>query len=139
MLPHTTVFRTVYHGAYVLNLFYCLICLAKALGVAILLVFCQLLVSSHAVLIPTSGCWSTPDLKGQRPPPSTYFSFIKIDRHRAVLFGGEQEHGIVDDLYLFDFRNMVSGIFAMSITVAHAVCIQKLEQPVETEDRTGHI
>ncbi len=59
--------------------------------------------------IPLPGVWSSPELRGERPPPCSDFTFTMVDQHRAVLFGGFQHgRGGVNDVYLFDFRTMVS-------------------------------
>ncbi len=57
---------------------------------------------------PLPGVWSSRELKGERPPPCDSFTFTKLDQHRAVLFGGRQPNHRVNDVYVFDFRNMVS-------------------------------
>ena len=55
-----------------------------------------------------AGLWSSPLLRGSRPPPCAAFTLTSIDRHRAVLFAGKQpEHGRVNDLYIIDFDIMV--------------------------------
>ena len=70
------------------------------------------LTSDHTPLsLPNTlpGVWSSPQLKGKRPPPWDSFTFTKVDQDRAVLFGGEQPgHIKVNDLYLFNLREMVS-------------------------------
>ena len=54
------------------------------------------------------GVWSSPTVRGARPPPCGGFTLTSIDNHRGVLFGGFQpERGIVDDLYMIDFDAMV--------------------------------
>ncbi|XP_064393462.1 uncharacterized protein LOC135340956 [Halichondria panicea] len=54
-----------------------------------------------------NGVWSSPGLRGERPPPCSHFTFTMVDHHRAVLFGGDQpEYRRVNDVYLFDFRTM---------------------------------
>ena len=51
------------------------------------------------------GIWSSRQMKGERPPPCSVFSFTKIDQHRAVLFGGYQpDNGRVNELYIFNFN-----------------------------------
>ena len=55
------------------------------------------------------GVWSSPLLKGGKPPPCAFFSFTKVDQDRVVLFGGCQSGYIgISDLYLFDLSIMVS-------------------------------
>ncbi|XP_064387422.1 uncharacterized protein LOC135335784 [Halichondria panicea] len=56
-----------------------------------------------------NGVWSSPELRGKRPPPCADFSFTMVDQNRAVLFGGTQpgRDCYANDVYLFDFRSMV--------------------------------
>ncbi|XP_064393442.1 uncharacterized protein LOC135340942 isoform X2 [Halichondria panicea] len=54
-----------------------------------------------------NGVWSSPKLRGKRPPPCSGFTFTMMDQHRAVLFGGFKPGlGGINDVYLFDFRTM---------------------------------
>ncbi|XP_064393451.1 uncharacterized protein LOC135340948 isoform X1 [Halichondria panicea] len=51
-----------------------------------------------------NGVWSSPELRGERPPPCKDFTFTTVDQHRAVLFGGYQPgRGEVNDVYIFNF------------------------------------
>ena len=59
------------------------------------------------IMISFAGIWSSPPTTGDRPPPCLHFSFTAIDPHRAVLFGGRQEHGRVNDAYILDLWEMV--------------------------------
>ncbi len=44
-----------------------------------------------------------------------------VDQHRAVLFGGDQPgRGRVNDVYLFDFRTMVSWTTTLNESTAGA-------------------
>ncbi|XP_064393183.1 kelch domain-containing protein 2-like [Halichondria panicea] len=53
-----------------------------------------------------NGVWSSPELRGERPPCSN-FTFTMVDQHRAVLFGGWQSgRSRVNDVYLFNFSTM---------------------------------
>ncbi|XP_064393334.1 kelch domain-containing protein 2-like [Halichondria panicea] len=53
-----------------------------------------------------NGVWSSPELRGERPPCAN-FTLTMVDQHRAVLFGGSQpERNGVNDVYLFNFRDM---------------------------------
>ena len=69
-------------------------------------------VLSHSqTLTALLGVWSSPNLIGERPPPSAYFSFTKVDQDRAVLLGGQRPGAVrVNELFLFDFKKMVSLI-----------------------------
>ena len=51
--------------------------------------------------------WSFPTISGTRPPPCNFFSFTRIDDHRAVLFGGKQHERRTNDVYIFDMTRMV--------------------------------
>ena len=65
----------------------------------------------HTLSLPNTlpGVWSSPQVKGERPPPCSRFTFTKVDQDRAVLFGGYRSGGVrVNDLYLFNLRKMVS-------------------------------
>ncbi|XP_064393790.1 uncharacterized protein LOC135341208 [Halichondria panicea] len=54
-----------------------------------------------------NGVWSSPELRGERPPPCSNFTFTMVDQNRAVLFGGYQSgRGGVNEVYLLDFRTM---------------------------------
>ena len=54
------------------------------------------------------GTWSSPPMTGSRPPPCYNFSFTTVDGNRAVVFGGAQPGcGIVNDVYILDFSDMV--------------------------------
>ena len=56
-----------------------------------------------------SDVWSPTELKGDLPLPTSDFTFTKVDRHRAALFGGSISGEIlVNSLYIFNFRIMVS-------------------------------
>jgi len=61
----------------------------------------------HVLLHRFTDKWSSPPTTGPRPPPSTQFSFTAINNHQAVLFGGRQPHGRVNDCYLMNFESMV--------------------------------
>ena len=50
------------------------------------------------------GTWSSPTVKGTRPPPCSHFSFTKMDDHHAVLFGGWDQM----DVYIVNLNRMVS-------------------------------
>ncbi len=66
-------------------------------------------ISKDDVTFLLPGVWSSPELRGERPPSCQGFTLTMVDQHRAVLFGGFQPGcGRVNDVYLFDFRTMVS-------------------------------
>ena len=56
-----------------------------------------------------AGGWSSPAVRGTRPPPFAYFTLTSIDNYRAISFGGYDGEHIqqISDLYLIDFQMMV--------------------------------
>ena len=63
----------------------------------------------HFQINTLPGVWSSPSVKGEKPPPCSSFSFTKVDQDTVVLFGGFQPGSVrVNDLYLFNLRKMVS-------------------------------
>ena len=55
----------------------------------------------------TAGVWSCSATTGERPPPCSDFTFTAIDDRRAVLFGGTNTEGCMNDVYIIDFHTMV--------------------------------
>ena len=53
------------------------------------------------------GCWSIPDTTGETPKPCGAVSFTKVDQHTAVLFGGRQKQGRVNDLVILNMEKWV--------------------------------
>ena len=53
-----------------------------------------------------AGDWSSPTVRGTRPPPLSAFTLTSIDNYRALSFGGGDLRPI-SDLYLIDFQTMV--------------------------------
>lgn len=47
--------------------------------------------------------WLTPIIKGTRPPPTCDFTLNSISDFSAILFGGYQDNGFQDELYIIDF------------------------------------
>ena len=56
-----------------------------------------------------AGGWSSPIVRGTRPPPFSGFTLTSIDNYRAILFGGKdgEYNERMSDLYLIDFQTMV--------------------------------
>ena len=81
----------------------------------------------HCVWSPTAGLWSSPLTTGSRPPPCAGFSFVAIDDHKGVLFGGRTEHGVMNDVYIINGQTMVclcvveSCMFTVHCTVVVVV------------------
>ena len=69
-----------------------------------------------------TGTWSSPPTTGDRPPPCSAFSFTTIDHHRAVLFGGRQEHGRVNDIYILDLDTMVCCLLLIMLHLIDVYC-----------------
>ena len=67
----------------------------------------------------TEGVWSYPATTGEKPPPCTAFTFTAIDDRRAVLFGGFDGKGRMNDVYIIDLHSMVC------VTIQHYTCIYK--------------
>ena len=59
------------------------------------------------------GLWSSPSVKGSRPPPRSDFSLTMIDEEDAVMFGGYSSHSRNSgDMYVLHLPTMVSVFFA---------------------------
>ena len=56
--------------------------------------------------------WQEIGCEGDRPPPCSRFSFNKIDRQRALLFGGKQDKykTTYKDVYILDLETKVGTI-----------------------------
>ena len=67
----------------------------------------------HCFPSTLTGTWSSPTLRGTRPPPCSNFSLTMIDDHRAVLFGGQQPPGptSTEEVYILDLTGMVCVLF----------------------------
>ena len=44
--------------------------------------------------------WTAPSVRGDRPPPMSYFTMTSVDSKRAVLFGGNSRNGRMNDTYI---------------------------------------
>ena len=56
------------------------------------------------------GQWSSPSMKGARPPPCDYFSLTMIDEDQAVMFGGVTSSGWSCDARVLHLPTMVSHL-----------------------------
>ena len=63
------------------------------------------MISSISTVSPSLGSWSSPSVKGSRPPPCAYFSLTMIDEERAVMYGGNDS---INDVYVLHMSTMVS-------------------------------
>ena len=78
-------------------------CLTSVKVVIVKFIECE-----HIDVYAPAGLWSSPTVRGTRPPPCAGFTLTSIDNHRAVFFGGRVPgRGRVNDLYIIDFDTMV--------------------------------
>ena len=54
------------------------------------------------------GQWSSPSMKGSRPPPCYSFSLTMIDEDQAVMFGGFTPPGESSEAHVLHLPTMVS-------------------------------
>ena len=54
------------------------------------------------------GLWSSPFIKGSRPPPCSSFSLTMTDEDQAVMFGGNTPSGESSEAYFLQLLTMVS-------------------------------
>jgi len=54
------------------------------------------------------GLWSSPSIKGTRPPPCAGFSLTKTGEDKAVMFGGLTPSGDSSEAYVLQLPTMVS-------------------------------
>ena len=66
------------------------------------------MISSISTISLSLGSWSSPSVKGSRPPPCAYFSLTMIDEERAVKFGGNDSMVNLNDVYVLHMSTMVS-------------------------------
>ena len=67
------------------------------------------MISSIYTVSPSLGSWSSPSVKGSRPPPCACFSLTMIDEEHAVLFGGHDCNlKYFNDVYVLHMSTMVS-------------------------------
>ena len=67
------------------------------------------MISSISTVSHFLGSWSSPSVKGSRPPPCALFSLTMIDEERAVMFGGKDCNlKCFNDVYMLHMSTMVS-------------------------------
>ena len=66
------------------------------------------MISSISTVSPSLGSWSSPSVKGSRPPTCAGFSLTMIDEERAVMFGGKDRRDYLNDAYVLHMSTMVS-------------------------------
>lgn len=73
----------------------------------------------HTIVV-SIGEWSQLNCSGRRPPPSSRFTFNKIDPMRALLFGGKQDKYTVtyNHIFILDMENMVSSCILADISIS---------------------
>ena len=54
------------------------------------------------------GLWSSPSMKGSKPPPCSCFSLTVTDEDQAVMFGGLTQSGKSSESYILHLPTMVS-------------------------------
>ena len=54
--------------------------------------------------------WKVLQCTGSRPPPIGDFTFNKIDKTRALLYGGRVEKTTFSSVYILDCELLVSGL-----------------------------
>ena len=68
----------------------------------------------HVLTCIDLGQWSSPSMKGARPPPCEGFSLTMIDEDKAVMFGGPTSSGISSDARILHLPTMVSISVSLS-------------------------
>ena len=68
----------------------------------------RIVISSISTVSPSLGSWSSPSVKGSRPPPCANFSLTMIDAEHAVMFGGNYRMVYLNDVYVLHMSTMVS-------------------------------
>ena len=63
------------------------------------------------------GLWSSPSMKGTRPPPCDDFSLTMTGEDQAVMFGGFTPSGKSSEVRTLHLPTMVSSMSAMFQTV----------------------
>ena len=59
-------------------------------------------------IIGVLGLWSSPSMKGSRPPPCSNFTLTVTDEDQAVMFGGYTLSGESSEAYILHLPTMVS-------------------------------
>ena len=83
------------------------------------------------------GRWSSPSVKGSRPPPCVAFSLTMTDKDQAVMFGGFTSSGFSSEEHVLHLPTMVSwnvteqsskfpvreSLFKLSHAVTYSRCL----------------
>ena len=72
-----------------------------------------------------AGEWSCPTETGTKPPPLTWFTFTKVDKRRAVVYGGYTGEGLCGDAYVLELDKWVCEYTTVSMCFEEG--IQKLK------------
>ena len=82
------------------------------------------------------GLWSSPSVKGSRPPPCSKFSLTMTDEEHAVMFGGVSPgSGYSADVYVIHLPTMVSDLL-LNITLI--VCLSVIFKKMLDISNTAH-
>ena len=58
------------------------------------------------------GGWCSLEVTGEAPPPCSNFTLITVGEKRAAMYGGWDEEGIFDDLFIIELgRHSVVSVF----------------------------
>ena len=80
---------------------------------------CRLLIFCYYICYTDS--WCEVSCTGSKPPPMGDFTFIKIDRCRALLYGGRLQRETFVGYFIVDFDERVCDI----IVYSNEFCISK--------------
>ena len=61
------------------------------------------------------GEWITPTVTGDRPPPISHFTLTSVTNNTAVLFGGMNNNGDSDNIYIINFTKTSAVSVLISI------------------------
>ena len=64
-----------------------------------------------------AGEWSSPTETGTKPPPLAWFTFTKVDKRRAVVYGGHTEGEVCGDAYVLELDKWVREYITVSMTL----------------------
>ena len=62
-----------------------------------------------------AGEWSCPTETGTKPPPLTWFTFTKVDKRRAVVYGGRTGEELCGDAYVLELDKWVCEYTTVSM------------------------
>ncbi|XP_019853341.1 PREDICTED: probable serine/threonine-protein kinase mps1 [Amphimedon queenslandica] len=65
----------------------------------------------------SSGKWSSPNVTGDRPPPTSYFTLTSITNDCAILFGGATPNGSSNNTYIVNFSHTSVNFSNLGVSV----------------------